>query len=426
MPWAPPSATAEEDARAMVASGRLAREVILPLLLLLGNCRSFSQPDIHAAATAGDVKVLAEQAGQGAGSLEVRDTKKRTPLHLAAFAGHAEATELLLQLGADASPKDGRSLTPLHYAAFEGHMPVLQLLVDRSVDFSIVGNVNGESALHSAVRGDHVPAVELLLESGISMHVKDRYGRDPIQWSAFYGSPEAFRFLATRGAQFGGSNRETEFGGACLHWAAGWGHVAMTQLLVDEGADLELTTTAGATPLFLAAENGQASAVELLLGLGADPSRRGPNGETPLEIAKESAEGNARQATKNAKVKQDLVAAHEAGDSDQIHFLEALLRTVTQPRGGSGEEKDFPQVVEVLRRHLDAKQRSTAPQTAFLLGSCPPSRARRETTLPSATTVPAGGSGIARMTRTLAVATAAFASGLLVSIRGLKRIPVRG
>lgn len=52
----------------------------------------------------------------------------KTPLHLAAFAGHADICSLLVEAGADLLSKDGQGFTPVQVAANAGRMAVFFLL----------------------------------------------------------------------------------------------------------------------------------------------------------------------------------------------------------------------------------------------------------------------------------------------------------
>ena len=54
------------------------------------------------------------------GSIDAVDSEQKTPLHLAAYKGHASAVEYLLEKGADMELKDEDGNHPIHLAADEG------------------------------------------------------------------------------------------------------------------------------------------------------------------------------------------------------------------------------------------------------------------------------------------------------------------
>jgi hypothetical protein len=64
-----------------------------------------------------------------------------------------------------------------------------------------------------------------------------------------------------------------------LHVASGGGHVGVTRLLLDRGADVHATDRTGSTPLHLASGAG---VVSVLLRAGADIEARDYAGRTPL------------------------------------------------------------------------------------------------------------------------------------------------
>ncbi len=70
-----------------------------------------------------------------------------------------------------------------------------------------------------------------------------------------------------------------------LHYAAGWGHKEIVELLIAEGADVNAMNGAGQTPLHFAAQEGQKEIVELLIAKGADVNAKTNNGTTPLDRA---------------------------------------------------------------------------------------------------------------------------------------------
>jgi ankyrin repeat protein len=65
-----------------------------------------------------------------------------------------------------------------------------------------------------------------------------------------------------------------------------YGGVAICQLLVDHGADVNATAKDGSTALMLAAKSAKITVVEFLLARGADPNRTDNYGKTALDYAK--------------------------------------------------------------------------------------------------------------------------------------------
>jgi ankyrin repeat protein len=77
------------------------------------------------------------------------------------------------------------------------------------------------------------------------------------------------KLLLQKGARADGSGGGSEIG-TPLHAAANGGHIAVTSLLLDHGAETEATDLLGATVLHSAAAGGHMPTVQLLLLAGAE------------------------------------------------------------------------------------------------------------------------------------------------------------
>ncbi len=88
-----------------------------------------------------------------------------TPLHLAAFFGHAGTVDRLLHAGAPVDAPNASSIAPLHSAAAHGSVEVVRLLLvaGAPVDARQRG---GYTALHAAAQHGRAELAELLLVYG--------------------------------------------------------------------------------------------------------------------------------------------------------------------------------------------------------------------------------------------------------------------
>jgi ankyrin repeat protein len=121
-----------------------------------------------------------------------------------------------------------------------------------------------------------------------------------------------------------------EYGLTALHGVVGEEHVEMAQLLIDHGADVNVHSEDGATPLHLAAYPGM---VDLLVRNGADINARNNDGETPLITHAMEPDGDEVVETLlrlgadvNARDKSGETALGHAKRRDETEIAAMLLR----------------------------------------------------------------------------------------------------
>ena len=87
-----------------------------------------------------------------------------TPLHSAAFEGHHNVCNLIMDTVVDKNPKDATGLTPLHAAAQEGHREVCKLIIDSILDKNPKSE-DGTTPLHFAAQVGHKDVCKLIIDS---------------------------------------------------------------------------------------------------------------------------------------------------------------------------------------------------------------------------------------------------------------------
>jgi ankyrin repeat protein len=111
-------------------------------------------------------------------------SKRATALHLASRQGHLLIVEALIQSGAHVNAQAYKGITPLHGAVVGGHEHVVRVLLENGADFmKTLSTQSRPTILHVASRFGFYDIVQLLLDKGMGIQVKDGNLQTPLHYA---------------------------------------------------------------------------------------------------------------------------------------------------------------------------------------------------------------------------------------------------
>jgi ankyrin repeat protein len=267
---------------------------------------------LHWAATRGDADLATMLLVAGANVRAATRFGGYMPLHVAAERGYAPVVTALVKAGADANAVTARGTTALMLAASAGDTAALTALLDAGAEPNLTETERGHTAIMFAAGANRVDAVKLLLARGadpkLATRVTDlsalsRDGANP-EGRTLAGNPApaaagpaaapAAAAAPAPRPRVGGLDRQyffnelvhTQGGMAPLHFAVRQGYTDVAVALLDAGVDVnQLKGGDNTSPLLVATVNGHFDLGAMLLARGANPNLASENGVTPLFAA---------------------------------------------------------------------------------------------------------------------------------------------
>ena len=219
---------------------------------------------IHRAAVNDDLVLLREllPSDETGARLEVEDKQGRTPLHSAALAGQAAATQFLCERGANVNADDKSGKRPLHLALMGGHLGAAKILVQ---NFQASTSKTDHDGMMPASYSDHPQLVLWLLKYEKEQTVRDENGNTALIHTATLGNVPSVQYVLQRGADVAEKNQNgsTALGEACIR-----GHMDVIELLLSHSASPDQRDRWGWTPFGRCIVKGDLKAVQLMLDTG--------------------------------------------------------------------------------------------------------------------------------------------------------------
>jgi len=187
---------------------------------------------LHAAAAKGDATEIERLVKAGA-PIDARDSRARTPLHVATYMQKPDAARALMRLGADPNALESQQYDIVTIAAVANDVPMLKVALDGGCKATNVTSPYQGTALIAAAHLGHDEVVRMLIAAKAPLDHVNNLG-----WTALIES--------------------------IVLGDGGKRHTATLKALVDAGANVNLADRSGDTPLTLAKKPGFSEMAKIL------------------------------------------------------------------------------------------------------------------------------------------------------------------
>lgn len=217
--------------------------VIISCILLLNGCSSFAKGEekvneqLFQAVKQGDTNFVKKLIENGA-NINAQNSNGQTATMIATYHNDVKTAKVLIEAGADVNIRDQMKNNPFLYAGAEGLIDILKLTIKAGADPTITNRYGGTALIPASEHGYVAVVNELLNNTKIDVNHINNLG-----WTALL---EAI-FLND------GNEKQQQ----------------TIQLLIDNGADVNLTDRENVSPLQHARERGFKEIEEILLKAGA-------------------------------------------------------------------------------------------------------------------------------------------------------------
>jgi ankyrin repeat protein len=147
-----------------------------------------AKPDVFEASALGDLETVRKLVTANPAAVNSFAADGFYPLGLAAFFGYRAIVEFLLKNGADvkAAARNAQKVTAMHAGATRGDAEIVKMLLEAGADPN-AQQERGFVPLHSAAANGNFPVVQLLLQHGARADAKADDGKTPADMAADRG-----------------------------------------------------------------------------------------------------------------------------------------------------------------------------------------------------------------------------------------------
>ncbi len=215
-----------------------------------------------------------------------------------------EMVQMLLDAGADPNIENMDGLSAVRFAVLIRNIELVRLLIAAGGDFDIL--INNKPTLVYAAACWFRSAIGPIARSGVDLNAQDNGGNTAAHYLAYFGLVDEIKILIDAGADFKIFNLDgytplmnailknrlecvkllisvSNINDTTLHVAASQS-LQCVELLLDNGADVNLRDSDGETPLHCAAKYSKYECIMKLIEAGANVDSINDDGKTTLSL----------------------------------------------------------------------------------------------------------------------------------------------
>ncbi|CAJ0835912.1 14728_t:CDS:2, partial [Entrophospora sp. SA101] len=179
------------------------------------------------------------------------------------------------EITADENNRKGKNvyLTPLMISCTLNYVDITRYLLKKEKIGIDLQDKNGRSALFHATHNGNSEIVKLLLQYKVNVNITDKHEMSPLLVAATYGHTSISRMLLEGGFQID-VDYQDETGKTALALACYQGHTSTVEVLIKNGANVNIVDKSGWTALMSSAFFGRTNICYRLLESGADKTIR--------------------------------------------------------------------------------------------------------------------------------------------------------
>jgi ankyrin repeat protein len=210
--------------------------------------------------------------------IDAKQSDGRTALHMSVDASSVPVTAALLEARADVAAVCNKGRTPLFYAS---SADIATMLLNARADVN-AANRAGVRAIFTAQNAE---VARVLLDANADCNQRSQKGSTPLMHACFSGFTDVVKLFIAEGADV---DIQDDFVPTLLILATNGGHLAVVELLLARStATINARGEDGMTALFAAVKNDLPGVVDALIAAGADVNIDTNFGVTPLMMAKD-------------------------------------------------------------------------------------------------------------------------------------------